>query len=253
MVLPMQKKFSCVALVPARSGSKRIKDKNTTTIGGHPLLAYTIRAALDSGVFDRVVVSTDCEKIRDVARTYGAEVPFLRPKEYAGDKSPDIEFVKHTLETLRDEGYTPDCFSILRPTSPLRQPETIRRAWEHFIKDGTADSLRAVSKCAQHPAKMWKIEGTRMRPVLENPNKEETPWHSRQYADLPETYAQNASLEIAWTHVALEKGSIAGDEILPFVSEGYEGFDINYPEDVIVLEHLIERGEAKLPKVDDVK
>lgn len=245
----MPKDISCVALVPARSGSKRIKDKNITLIGGHPLIAYTIAAARASGVFDRVIVSTDCPNIAEIARSYGAEVPFLRPTEYAGDTSPDIDFVLHVLERLQEEGYTPDCFSILRPTSPLRQPETIQRAWKQFIEDGEADSLRAVSKCAQHPAKMWKLEGLRMRPVLENPNRDEVPWHSRQYADLPETYVQNASLEIAWRKTAMESRSIAGNTIMPFVSEGYEGFDINYPEDIVVLEHLLNSGAVQLPPV----
>src|SRR3972149_790022 len=106
---------SCVAPIPARSGSKRLPDKNIRPLAGHPVIAYTIAAALGSGVFDAVLVSTDSGKYADVARHYGAEVPFLRPAEISGDTSPDIEWVEYTLTRLRDEGRGYDCFTILRP------------------------------------------------------------------------------------------------------------------------------------------
>lgn len=239
----------CVALIPARAGSKRVVGKNVRPLAGHPLIAYTIAAARASGVFRDVLVSTDGEETADLARACGAEVPFLRPAEFAQDRSPDIEWVRHALEWLAAAGRGCGCFAILRPTSPFRLPETIGRAWRAFLADGRADSLRAVERCAQHPAKMWYIDGKRMRPVLANPDPTGTPWHSTPYQALPEVWAQNASLEIAWTRVPMELGSIAGKEILPFVSEGYEGFDINHPEDWVVAEYLIERGLATLPSV----
>ena len=127
-----EKKKTIVALIPARSGSKRVPDKNIRLLAGHPLIAYSIAAALQSRVFKTVMVSTDSERYADIARYYGAEVPFLRPAAIAGDISPDIEWVLHTLNQLRDLGQQTDCFSILRPTSPFRLPETIRRAWQEF-------------------------------------------------------------------------------------------------------------------------
>ena len=158
----MHMKPRAVAFIPARSGSKRVKNKNIRPLGGHPMLAYTVRAAIDSGVFDAVICATDSEQYADVARYYGAEVPFLRSAELSGDKAPDIEWVVWMLNALKEAGREFEIFSILRPTSPFRQPETIRRAWSMFIDDPRADSLRAIEKCKQHPGKMWVIRGERM-------------------------------------------------------------------------------------------
>lgn len=212
------------------------------------MLAYTIRAAIDSGVFGSVICSTDSEIYASVARHYGAEVPFMRPAEISGDKSPDIEWVKWTLSALEASGRSFEAFSILRPTSPFRKPETIQRAWEAFIADPNADSLRAVEKCRQHPGKMWVIRGSRMLPVMPFSNGD-TPWHSSQYAALPPIYAQDASLEIAWSRVPMDLNSIAGEAIIPFVSQGLEGFDINQPEDWVLAEHYLSTGEADLPAI----
>lgn len=244
----MTRKPRAVAFIPARSGSKRVPNKNIKQLGDHPMLAYSIRAAIDSGVFDAVVCATDSELYADVARHYGAEVPFLRSAEISGDKSPDIEWVVWMLSALRAQGRDYDAFSILRPTSPFRLPDTIVRAWAAFGSDPHADSLRAVEKCRQHPGKMWVIRGNRMLPVMPF-TLGETPWHSSQYASLPPIYAQDASLEIAWTRLALEHGTIAGEAILPFVSQGLEGFDVNEPEDWLLAEHYLAAGEARLPAV----
>jgi N-acylneuraminate cytidylyltransferase len=237
-----------VAFIPARSGSKRVPDKNIKLLDGHPILAYTVRAAIESTVFDSVICATDSELYADIARYYGAEVPFLRSSDISGDKSPDIEWVVWMLKTLRASGREYEIFSILRPTSPFRLPQTIRRAWDIFINDTDADSLRAIEKCKQHPGKMWVIRGKRMLPLLPFANGT-TPWHSSQYAALPEIYAQDASLEIAWSRIALEQNSIAGESIAPFISQGLEGFDINEPEDWWMAERLVATQMAVLPSI----
>lgn len=237
-----------VAFIPARSGSKRLPNKNIHPLGGHPMLAYSVRAAIDSGVFDSVICATDSELYADVARHYGAEVPFLRAAEISGDKSPDIEWVVWMLNKLRESGREFEVFSILRPTSPFRLPETIRRAWSLFTEDPRADSLRAIEKCKQHPGKMWVIRGKRMLPLLPF-NNGSTPWHSSQFAALPEIFAQDASLEIAWSRVPLEQNNIAGEAIIPFVSQGYEGFDINELEDWWMAERLLDTQSAILPNI----
>lgn len=239
---------SCIALIPARSGSKRVPDKNIRPLAGHPVIAYTIAAALQSGVFSAVLVSTDSEKYAEVARRYGAEVPFLRPAEFSGDTSPDIEWLEYTLKRLHDEGRDYDCFSILRPTSPFRLPQTIQRAWKEFLAEESADSLRAVEKSKQHPGKMWVLRGKRMTPLLPL-SPPELPWHSSQYPALPEVYAQNASLEIAWTRVVFETRTISGWVLMPFLTEGYEGFDVNQPYDWQYAEFLIQSGQAQLPEI----
>jgi transketolase len=240
-----KKSANIICLIPARSGSVRIPDKNIKKLGEHPLLAYTITSALRSQIFSSVIVSTDSAEYAEIARYYGAEVPFLRPKDLAGEKSPDFEWVKFTLEKLREMGRKFEFFSILRPTSPFRKPETIQRAWETFQEAKGADSIRAVEKCKQHPGKMWRIEGDRMKPLLTSPAKG-TPWHSCQYASLPEIFVQNASLEIARAKVVFDGGTISGSEVTPFFTRGNEGFDINRPEDWWLAEHLLSTGQEKL-------
>lgn len=240
--------LSIIGLIPARSGSQRIKDKNILRLQGHPLLAYSVASALDSGVFDRVIVSTDSQLYADIGVHYGAEAPFLRPEEIAESKSPDIEWVAYTLKQLAGQGESYDCFSILRPTSPFRLPQTIQRAWEEFLSQEGVDSLRAVEKCKQHPGKMWVVRGQRMTPLMPL-TPAERPWHSSQYADLPEVYVQNASLEIAWSRVALEDGTIAGNVLMPFLTRDSEGWDINHPEDVWIAERLLAEGKARLPEI----
>jgi N-acylneuraminate cytidylyltransferase len=227
-----------------------LPNKNVRMLAGRPLLAYSVSAAIDSGVFDAVVVSTDSEGIADVARSYGAEIPFLRPVGLAGDTSPDIDWVRHALTTLAQQGRSWDCFSILRPTSPFRRSDTIRRAWDLFLADGRADSLRAVQLCREHPAKMWILTGDRMKPVMTNPDQQATPWHSTPYQALPRVYVQNASLEIARSEAVMESGTISGEEVLPFFTEELEGFDINGPDDWILAGHYANENPASLPAVE---
>jgi CMP-N,N'-diacetyllegionaminic acid synthase len=242
------KSTSVVALIPARSGSKRVTDKNIRPLAGHPVIAYTICAALQSGVFSAVVVSTDSEQYAEISRNYGAETPFLRPVEISGDISPDIEWIEHALTHLRAQGREFDCFSILRPTSPFRLPETIQRAWKEFTSQEGVDSLRAVEKCREHPGKMWVVRGRRMYPLL-TIGPAELPWHSTPYQALPVVYAQNASLEIARTRVVFEGHTIAGEVIMPFFTEGFEGFDVNRPYDWQLAEELVRTEQAKLPQI----
>jgi N-acylneuraminate cytidylyltransferase len=240
-----------VALIPARAGSKRLAGKNVRPLAGHPLVAYTIAAARDSGIFTAVVVSTDAPAIAEIARHYGADVPFLRPRELAGDLSPDIEWVRHALDQLHREGPAFQCFSILRPTSPFRSAATIRRAWDRFGARPEIDSLRAVELCRQHPGKMWRVEGDRLVPLLES-GPVKPPWHSMAYQALPPVFVQNASLEIAWTRVPLEEGTIAGTRILPFFTEGYEGVDLNDERDWHYAEQLVAAGTASLPRIRQI-
>lgn len=256
---------SAVAFIPARQGSKRVPGKNVRTLNGHPMLAYTIGVAVDSGVFDRVIVSTDSKEIAEVARHYGAEVPFLRPTAFATDTSPDIEWLEYTIRELQGRDRTWDAFALLRPTSPFRSVAMIQRAWQRFSSQQGVDSLRAVEKCTQHPGKMWVVRGDRMLPLLPfstvtaRTSPGETvavragqPWHSTPYQALPLVYVQNASLEIAWTRVVLEENTIAGDTIVPFITEGYEGFDINDPADWMVAERLLADGAVTLHEIKQV-
>jgi len=236
---------TAVALVPARAGSERVPGKNVLPLAGHPLIAYSIAGAQEAGIFTAVVVSTDSEEIAAIARRYGAEVPGLRPPALSTATSFDIEWVLHVMRD-RDE----EIFAILRPTSPFRTADTIRRAYERLVELGDrADSIRAVEPARQHPGKMWTIEGDLMAPLLPQPEGE-TPLHSRQYQALPKVYAQNSSLELAWSRVLDEPvPTISGRRVAPFFTDGAEGFSIDYPGDVEAAERLLASGEARLPQI----
>lgn len=232
-----------LALVPARSGSQRVPGKNVRLLAGHPLLAYTVAAARRSGVFSDVVVSTDSAEIAEIALAYGASVPSLRPAELAGPLSRDIEWVQQVLSSVDGNA---EAFALLRPTSPLRRPESVRRAVEELLGDPGADSLRAVELCSQHPGKMWLVKGDRMSPLLSQPSDGQ-PWHSTPYQGLPPVHVQNAALEVAWTRTVERTGTIAGSTIRPFVLDGYEGQDINETRDWWAVERLLHEGLVQLP------
>ena len=238
-----------VAFIPARSGSKRIKDKNIRLFDGHPLISYSIQAAIQSQIFDEIIFATDSKEYGEIAQYYGASVPFLREKSISGDKSPDIEWVKFMLKRLNDIGKDFDLISILRPTSPLRLDTTIRSAFKKFLASKNYDSLRAIEKCNQHPGKMWVNNNNMLFPLI--PFKlDGVPWHSSQYSSLPEIYVQNASLEICWTKTILDMGSISGTKIMPFITSNYEGFDINNEEDFILAEALLKAKKTSTIKIE---
>jgi CMP-N,N'-diacetyllegionaminic acid synthase len=238
---------NAVAFVPARSGSERVPQKNVRPLAGHPLLAYAIETALQSGVFARVVVSTDSEDIADAARWYGGDVPFLRPPEYATATSPDIEWLTFTLERL-PESY--DLFAIVRATNPFRGPDVVRRGLDQLLATREADSLRAVQRVKEHPGKMWVVDegGRTMRPLLDQ-SRLEVAWHAGQYQALPEVYVQNSALEIAWTRVVSETGTREGRVVTPYLTQGHEGFNVDDEEDWERAERLLSSGAASVPAV----
>lgn len=241
---------SAVALIPARAGSERVPGKNLLDLAGHPLVAYAIAAAQQSGIFDAVIVSTNSDEIAEVAARYGAEVA-ERPAEFATSTSADIEWLADLLERLAAAGREYDLFSIVRPTSPFRSSGALRSAFDRLLAVEDAHSIRAVTKVREHPGKMWVVEGQLIRPLLEQGDG--TPMHSTPYQALPEVWIQNSSLEIAWSRVAREGGTIAGERVVPFFSDAASGFTIDYPEDVIRAELMLQRGEARLPAIGEVQ
>jgi CMP-N,N'-diacetyllegionaminic acid synthase len=236
---------SAVALIPARAGSERVREKNVRSLAGHPLLAYAIATARRARVFDRVVCSTDSTKIADVATRYGADVPFLRPASFATSTSPDIEWIAHALDQL-DEHY--DLFAIVRATNPFRGPDVLQRGLEQLLATPEADSIRAVELVKQHPGKMWVLEGKTMRPLLDQSHLD-TAWHAGQYQALPRIYVQNSALEIAWTRVVSQTGTREGRVVAPYLTNGYEGFNIDDEEDWERARRLLDAGEVSLPDV----
>ncbi len=216
-----------LAIIPARGGSKGLKNKNILPLLGHPLIAYSIKAALDSEKINRVIVSTDSEEIADTARSYNAEVPFLRPAEFAQDMSTDMEVFIHALEWLKkNEEYVPDILVQLRPTSPVRLSNEIDICIDKLIASG-ADSLRIVTPAPFTPYKMWTInkDNEFMEPLLTLKDVKEPYNEPRQR--LPKTYWQVGILDVIKTNTILEKKSLSGDKILSHIVPNEFSVDID--------------------------
>ncbi len=248
----MVNNYSIVAFIPARSGSKRIPHKNIAELSGHPLMAYTIVTAIKSKVFDAVLFITDSSEYDEIARHYG--IKDVYPQQATDTKSEYDAYLKWIVETMKEEGREFDCFSILRPTSPFRSTITIQRAWAEFLMNQPVDSLRAVEPCKQHPGKMYDLyDGMTSYIPLLKPTWDTTdcsqnlPMRDMQYQALPQVWVQNGSLEIGWIKTVNQFKSFSGERIYPFRTKGWEGFDINRPEDLVVANWLIDTGQVKLP------
>ncbi len=216
-----------LAIIPARSGSKAVADKNIRLTGGKPMLAHSIRHAEEAKYVSRIIVSTDSEKYAEIARGYGAEVPFLRPAEYAQDTSLDIDVFLHALEYLRDtEEYVPDCVVQLRPTYPIRNPKDIDCMVELLMGNPEADSVRCIAPSKEIAYKMWRMDGEgRLHPILDD--IEEAYNMPRQ--QLPSIYYQNACIDVIRTKTILESHSMSGSYILGYMMG--HNYDIDTEEE----------------------
>ncbi|GAB2784076.1 acylneuraminate cytidylyltransferase family protein [Rhabdobacter roseus] len=206
-----------LAIVPARGGSKGLPDKNILPLAGHPLIGYSIRAGLVTPAITRVIVSTDSERIAAISRSYGAEVPFLRPAELAQDHSTDLEVFVHALHWLRQhENYHPDLVVQLRPTSPIRFVQDLEACIQRMLTS-EADSLRVVTPAPVTPYKMWTVadESTPMQPLLTLDGVPEPYNQPRQ--QLPTIYWQIGTLDVIRPAVILEQNSMSGSTILPHI------------------------------------
>lgn len=203
-----------LAIIPARSGSKSVKDKNIRLINGKPMLAYSIEHAKQAKSITRIIVSTDSEAYAQIAREYGAEVPFLRPAEIATDTSLDIETFEHALNYLKEkEGYIPDYVVQLRPTYPVRDPNDIDNMIRIIESDTSIDSVRCVAPAKEIAYKMWREmpDGT-MEPIL----KDIPEAYNMPRQQLPVIYYQNACIDVIKASVITDKHSMSGDKIVPY-------------------------------------
>lgn len=208
-------------------------------VGGKPLIAHSIAHALASAQITRTIVSTDDDEIAQVAREHGAEVPFLRPAEFAGDAATDLEVFRHALTVLRDvEGYSCECVVHLRPTGPVRRVARIDEAIAAFLADPSADSLRSVTSPAQTPYKMWRVNGAYLEALLPIDGMAEPYCQPRQ--TLPGVFWQNGYIDIVRSGVVLELGLMCGHRILPFVMDE-PVLELDYPEDVAAIEAALSR------------
>lgn len=230
-----------MAFIPARGGSKRVPNKNIRLLKGKHLIGYTIEAAKRAKTVNRIVVSTDSEEIAAVARQYGAEVPFMRPKEISQTDSTEIQFYEHALKWLKDnENYEPDMIVLLYPTSPFRKSESIDRAVKLMMEHPEADSLRSVRKCSEHPYKMWTMENGYLKPFVKSADSN---LQTLSYQLFPEVYIQNASIYITKPTTILSKKSPVGTVVVPFVMDEIESIDVNTMLDFKFAEFVSEQPD----------
>ncbi len=231
-----------LALIPARGGSKGVPRKNTLIVAGKPLIAYSILQAQASLRINRVIVSTDDEGIAELAREWGAEVPFMRPADYAQDFSPDLDVFMHALTWLHEhERYRPDLVVHLRPPGPVRLVERIDEAIDLLVDHPEADAVRSVSLAHQTPYKMWHIEPSGyLKPVLRIPDLPDCQSRPRQC--LPRVYWQNGYVDVIRPRAILEKNSMWGECAVPFLVDE-ELLEVDYPEDIPLVEEALKRFE----------
>jgi N-acylneuraminate cytidylyltransferase len=243
----MVKKPEVLAVIPARGGSKGIPRKNIRNFAGYPLIAYSIAAGIQSQMVTRTIVSTDDEEIAAVARQYGAEAPFLRPAEFAQDRTIDLPVFKHALEWLAEhENYHPDVLVQLRPTSPARPRNCVDDAVKILLDHPESDSVRGVVIAGQNPYKMWQIEKNsgQMHPLLEVEGIREAFNAPRQ--SLPDVYWQTGHVDAIRPRAILEKNSMSGDIIMPLVIDERFTIDIDTPADWQKSEWLVTDGGLEI-------
>lgn len=224
-----------LAVVPARSGSKRAPGKNLATVGGAPLIAHAIAAARAARCVDRVVVTTDCQRIADVARRYGAECPFLRPAELASDDAPGRAAWKHAVAWLAEhEEYRPARTVLLQPTSPLRTASDVEAAVD-LLERRDADWVVSVV-CEKDPAPWLTPLGPEGR--LPGYAAIPLPWTQGQRPTEP-TYRPNGAVFAARTNVLMESSTLYTDRTYAYVMPNERSLDVDAPWDLYLADLVL--------------
>ncbi|MEK7169835.1 MAG: acylneuraminate cytidylyltransferase family protein [Patescibacteria group bacterium] len=231
-----------IAIIPARGGSKGLPGKNIRPLNGKPLIVWTIEAAKAVPEISRVIVNTDDPDIAAVSKNADAEL-FFRPKELAEDLTLDLPVFAHHLTELKKSGELPDMVVDLRATAPLRGASRIKQGIELLRKLGKekADSVRAVSKAAKHPYKMWKQEGEYIVPFLpESMTGMKEPYNVPRQS-LPSVFQNNGCMNAFWPETVLQKHSMTGSRIAGYVMEEWESVNIDTELDFVVAAELMKR------------
>mgnify|MGYP000445084150 CR=1 FL=1 len=237
------KKANIVGIIPARGGSKGVPKKNIKEICGFPMIAYSIVAGRLSEKIDRCIVSTDSQEIADIANEYGADVPFLRPSEFATDASTDIEYIKHAIDWFdKNEGHVPEYWVLLRPTTPLREPKIIDEAIKEMINHQEATSLISIHEFAETPGKMFGMQDGFLHGLC--------PMDPRpEYFTLPRqafapSYFGNGYVDIIKTSTVMGYDSCFGSRMLGF--EAPDTGEIDIPEDFKRVEFYLNQVKSSI-------
>ena len=229
-----------VALIPARSGSKGLVNKNIKSLNGHPLLAYSVRGACLAKGIDRVLVSTDSEEYASIATKYGAEVPFLRPPEISKDDSKDLDWICHSLHWFeKNEGVIPRLIVHLRPTAPLRQPKVIEDGIKAIESDSMATALRSIHEMSESAYKWFEVDGDYLACLCTQSRDIEATSLGRQL--FPKTYEPNGYVDILKTDYILKNRKIHGDRVRAFHTPRV--IDIDNQEDFEIATFLAKKDK----------
>ena len=215
-----------LGLVPARGGSKGVPGKNVRPLAGHTLLEYAARAAGESGVLDRVILSTDSEQIAEAGRRAGLEVPFMRPPALASDETPMVPVIQHAIAEVANRGWLPDVIVLLQPTSPLRRPDHIRRAVD-ALRQTKADSVVTVNELPldQSPDYLMRIDQGKLLPFL----PDGAPLTRRQ--DARPAYRREGTVYAFWRLTLERFGNIYGENCHPLILDASESLSIDSRRD----------------------
>lgn len=229
------KKNSVFAVIPARSGSKAIKNKNIVDINGHPLIAHSIVVALKSRIIERVIVSTDSKLYANIARKYGAEVPFLRPSNLSTDNSTDLDFFVHLIQSFIDkEEILPEFFVHLRPTTPLREVDKLDEAVSLFKNKKLYSSLRSCHRMEESCYKNFEIKRKTLVSAFSLFNNLDNFNSPRQ--NYPITYRCNGYIDIIRTKNIIKKNLLHGNKVFPFVTPKVN--EVDNHDDLMYLKYL---------------
>lgn len=227
-----------IALIPARSGSKGVPKKNVKSLEGYPLIAYSIIAAKQSKEIDRVIVSTDSEEFAEIAKRYGAEVPFLRPKEFASDKSTDKDVILHLMDWLKEnENIEPELIVHLRPTTPLRDPKLIDESIRSIKGSSEATALRSAHEMAESVHKVFEVEGGFLLGLF--PDDPRPEYYNLPRQTFPSSYSPNGYVDIIKPDFVRKNDSLHGPKMLAFITP--LSVEVDRLEDFEYLEYLIEK------------
>ncbi|MBZ0160165.1 MAG: acylneuraminate cytidylyltransferase family protein [bacterium] len=232
-----------LGIIGARSGSKGVPHKNIRLLMEKPLIAWIIETAKASRYVNRVIVSTDSEEYAAIARRYGADVPYLRPKELAADHSPEWEYVKHMVEWLMEyEQYKPDIVVRMMTTVPLQMPEDIDSCIEELLKDPLAQSAVVIAEARQHPLKALKLindgkGGQHLVTYFTESGREVTPIARQHY----EKAYFRSNVIACRTNVIYETASLTGDFVRYHIIPQERAIDIDSPIDFFIVEKLMEK------------
>ena len=224
------------AIIPARSGSKGVVDKNIKPILGKPLMAYSIMAAIRCPLIDRVIVSSDSSEYTKIASEYGAEAPFLRPAEFSTDSAGDPEIMSHALSWFRENGWKePQIIVHLRPTTPFRDPALITEAIELFQSNPEATAMRSAHEMINTAYKCFEVDGGYLKSAIVGDFNLDESNHPRQ--QYPVTYDCNGYVDILRsTFINENPGQIHGNRVMAFITPN--AGEVDTPEELEYLEYF---------------